>query len=295
MKTNLVLVVLLNLSTMAGATSRVTPQGIFGEDNRQEIFSVSADWQEISNSIAGKVTAEHITNHQSYWQLEGVPLKRRVCPATRFADQVTVPNCSGFLVKPNILVTAGHCMTKPEDCSQNYWVFGYALKNETDLIYQKVNPEQVYRCKSVLASRQEGFGAVDYAIIELDRPVTDRKPLTLGFHTPIQTGQTVAMIGHPSGLPMKLTDGASILNIKDNDRTIETDLDLFHGNSGSPVIDVNSKEVIGITSNGHADYTKDQEKLCKTPILCKPESNCHLSAASRITNLLSEPIFKEQR
>jgi V8-like Glu-specific endopeptidase len=295
MKSSFICSLLIVLTTTTYAASGFKPKATYGEDNRQEMYASTADWQEISKAIAGKVSFEHITDHKGYWQLEGLPLSRRVCPAVRFAEQVTVPNCSGFLVRPNILVTAGHCMAKAEDCSQNYWVFGFALQSQTDLNYQKVSPDQVYNCKKVIARRQEAFSAVDYTIIELDRPVVNRTPLVLGFHLPVAIGQTVTMIGHPSGLPMKITDSASILGVTNLDRTIETDLDLFHGNSGSPVFDTNSKEVIGIMSNGHSDYIRDEEKLCKVPKICKPEDKCYLSAASRVTNMLVEPIFNEQK
>jgi S1-C subfamily serine protease len=295
MKASLVLSLVLGLPLATSASSFFEPTVIFGDDNRQEIYSVATEWQEISNSIAGKVSYEHITNQGGYWHLEGVPLNRRVCPSNRFSEQITVPSCSGFLVKPNILITAGHCMRNPEDCSAHYWVFGYALKSATDVDYQKVDSNQVYRCKSVLARRQEDFGAVDYTIIELDRPVVNRQPLPLGFHTAVRAGQSVIGIGHPNGLPMKLADGATIIEIADENRTLATDLDQFQGNSGSPIFDANTREVIGIASNGHADYVRDQEKLCKIPKICNPGDKCYLSASSRVTNLLVEPIFADQK
>jgi hypothetical protein len=102
----------------------------------------------------------------------------------------------------------------------------------------------------------------------------------------------VTSIGHPSGLPQKFIDGASIIQLSDAERNIDTDLDAFQGNSGSPVFDASTGVVIGITSHGHADHVRDPEKLCKIPKICMPGDKCYWSASSRITNLKDEPIFK---
>jgi V8-like Glu-specific endopeptidase len=296
MRTSLLFMGLLIVNTITvSALTKIEPNVLFGEDNRHEVFETDPEWQEIAQSIAGKVTYDHIIDHKSYWELQGVPLNRRVCKENRYAEQVTVPSCSGFLVKPNILITAGHCMRTPEDCTNQVWVFGYMLKNAADSDYRKVGADQVYKCKQVLGRRQEDFGAVDYTIVELDRPVVGRKPLTLGFQTAISVGQQVAALGHPNGLPMKFADAASIIAITSNDRSIEADLDQFQGNSGSPIFDVQTKTVIGIASHGHADYVREPEKLCKIPKVCMPEDKCYLSASSRVTNLLVEPIFKNSQ
>ena len=72
-------------------------RAIFGKDDRQELFPSPARWRESGRSIAGKVSADHITDHGSYWELHGDPLSQKECPGNRFADQITVPSCTGFL------------------------------------------------------------------------------------------------------------------------------------------------------------------------------------------------------
>lgn len=279
----------LTLASHALADADFGPKIIFGDDNRQEVYSVAPLWQTISQSIAGKVSIDHIEGNT---KLIGAPLSKKVCATNRFANQITIPSCTGFLAKPNILITAGHCMKTPEDCSQFVWIFGYTLKNETDQTYTNVDPSRIYKCKNVISRRFEDFGAVDYTIIELDRPVVGREPLKLGFDATVSPGMQVTSIGHPSGLPQKLIDGASIIQIVDNDRTLDTDLDAFQGNSGSPVFDASTGVVLGITSHGHADHIRDPEKLCKINKICMPGDKCYWSASSRITNLKDEPTFK---
>ncbi len=265
---------------------------IFGEDNRREVYSAPPQWQEISQSIAGKVSFEHLKSDGS--ELLGVPLGRKVCPSSRFSEQVTVPSCTGFLAKSNVLITAGHCMKTKDDCDKFAWVFNYALKSAGDSRYTKTSPNQIYKCKRVISQRIEDFGAVDYTIIELDRPVEGRQPLRLGFDAIVKVGMSVTNIGHPSGLPLKFVDGATVIRLSDSDRTLDTDLDVFQGTSGSPVFDGETGVVIGINSHGHSDYRHDGPGNCRAVRVCLPGDNCHWSASSRISNLRNEPIFKSE-
>lgn len=271
------------------------PSVIFGDDDRKEMFTVDLRWQELGHAIAGKVSIEHLSKKGDGWELQGVPLSKRICSANRFADQTIVPSCSGFLVKDNMLVTAGHCVTSQADCDGFAWVFDYKLASEGDQSYINVKGDQVFRCKRIVSRRLEDFGAVDYAILELDRSTSPRVPMKMGFDLPLTVGQTVSSIGHPSGLPQKFIDNATVVEIKDNQRTIATDLDSFQGNSGSPIFDATTGLVIAVTSHGHADHIRDPEKGCKVPRICLPGDNCHLSSSSSINNLKNEPIFQNSQ
>ncbi|MEY4615506.1 MAG: hypothetical protein RJB66_466 [Pseudomonadota bacterium] len=291
--TSLIFVIFSFYAATSISQSLFQPNVIFGDDNRQEMYSTSPFWQQIGQGIAGKVSNEHIQTSGSDYTLSGTELNRRVCPTNKFADQITVPSCSGFLATPTHLITAGHCIKSQADCDNYTWVFGYQKQNETDKQYTQIKRDQVYRCKKIQSRKFENFGATDYAIIELDRPVENRQPLQLGFDTVPYPGMQVTSMGHPLGLPMKFIDGASVIQLVDNNLTIATDLDAFQGNSGSPVFDATTGVVIGITSHGHADHIRDPEKNCKIVRVCMPGDNCHLSANSSITNLSGEDVLKK--
>lgn len=284
----------LSSGVFASIDFNFSPLAIYGDDNRQELFLTAPQWKEIGRSIAGKVSVDNIVNHNSYYQLEGILLGRKECPSNRFANEITVPSCTGFLVKPNMLVTAAHCMKTQEDCNNFYWVFEYVLTNAGDSNYTKVEANRVYKCSKVVSRVYNNFGDTDYAIIQLDRDVENRKPLALGFDFPIALGQALINIGHSNGLPLKFKDAAKIINIKSNQLAFESDMDTFHGDSGSPIFDANSGLVIGITSSGHADHFHDGSNTCRQLKVCKPSDNCHWSTTSRISNLKNEPIFKTQ-
>jgi V8-like Glu-specific endopeptidase len=264
---------------------------LYGEDNRQEVFSTANLWQNISESVAVKVSIEHIIQSGNSLALSGAPLSKKVCAYNRFSDQITVPSCSGFLAKPNVLVSAGHCFRSQEDCDKFVWVFAYKLKSSSDKDYTKIDVDQVYSCKRIISRQYADFGAVDYTIIELDRPVKNRQPLKLGFDHPVYPGMKVTSIGHPSGLPLKFADSATIIRISDANRTLDTNLDEFQGNSGSPIFDAETGIVIGIASHGQADHVRDPKTNCKIPRVCIPGDNCYWSSSSRISNLKNEAIF----
>lgn len=289
---------IFSLNSMAQVlqtTQNDNPFGLFavyGEDNRIEPFNAGAMEFELSKSIAGRISLEHLQVVGGNYQVTRTTLGAEKCRKNRFAEQTLGPSCSGFLVHPDILVTAAHCMTTADKCSDNVWVFDYALKNATDQTYKIIPQKNVYKCKQVLARRYSDFGNVDYTIIQLDRPVTDRNFLTMDFSHDSPSLQTPTFaVGFPSGLPLKITPGGRVLK-NDNPYAFDTDLDIFQGNSGSPVFDQNTGKVIGITSHGHEDYTRDKgDPTCKIPKVCMPGDNCYLSTASRVSNL--EDDFKK--
>ena len=75
-----------------------------------------------------------------------------------------------------------------------------------------------------------------------------------------RVGTPLVMIGHPSGLPQKISDKAKVLAIRPNGFT--TDLDAFQGNSGSAVFNASNGELLGILVNGNEDYRHNSSLNC---------------------------------
>jgi hypothetical protein len=111
---------------------------------------------------------------------------------------------------------------------------------------------------------------LDYAVIKLQRPVTNRAPLTYRTTGKISQSQSLVVIGHPSGLPTKITDGGKVtLNVE---RTkFSTNLDTFHGNSGSAVFDAKTGIIEGILIQGKTDYLPHD---LKNPNSCMIVNKC---------------------
>lgn len=138
--------------------------------------------------------------------------------------------------------------------------FDYKLKSEKDATVGDIPLSQVYTCTKIIGTELNDFTKKDWALVELDRPVTGRRPLKLVNSKP-QKDDEVFVIGTPSGLPLKVATG-KVLAKRIN--FFRTNLDTFTGNSGSPVLN-NQNEVIGILVRGNEDYYET-------------ENQCHLSS-----------------
>ena len=182
----------------------------------------------------------------------------KLCPGEKFKGQPAAVTCSGFLVGPDLLVTAGHCIQNTKDCSKVSWVFDYKVKEKTDRADVMVPAENLYRCRRVIDTKLEMTKEVkkDYALVQLDRVVKDRAPLEYRVEGKIDLETPVAVIGHPSGLPQKYSPDATVQK-NDHENFFVTNLDTFGGNSGSAVFNEKTGVVEGILVRGAKDYEKD--------------------------------------
>lgn len=246
---------------------------IYGQDDRVDVIEYGdATFRNKAKSVAGMVRASELqisgttttdrrdpnfirstSREETTFEFDlGRTLERsmNVCPEERFAEQTTLPVCTGFLVAPDVLVTAGHCVPNQNACRDFVWVFDY-LEGTTE-----IPANNVYRCREVLSQRQTLgiFKKIDYAVIRLDRR-SDRAPLQYRRSGRASRGDDVLVIGHPSGLPMKIADNATITVTTPN--TFRADLDTYGGNSGSPVFNQQTGLVEGVLVSGAQDYVRD--------------------------------------
>lgn len=245
------LVCSLNLEAQAAQARTAQPYVVYGEDNRVEAYErpeLKPQTQAVAAMVANKNFAlptllgfqiEAYTAQQTY----------NFCYGQKFEDQPVLSDCTGFLVAPDVLMTAGHCVSNASDCRSSQWVFGYEMSAHEGAP-KEIDRNNVYQCKSIISKSTER--GVDYVVLRLDR-ASERKPLELAPQHVMQVpGSDVYMIGYPSGLPMKIAEGGQILK---NERHLHvTNLDAFHGNSGAPVFDQATNTVIGILVSGANDY-----------------------------------------
>jgi len=215
---------------------------VYGEDDRREPFaypvgSEISTWARSSAMLVGRASlrlepgagyllAPTATLHEAM-KLTGRPL----CAEEPFAEEPVFPTaCSAFLVAPDTVITAGHCVRREDMCPYLAFAFGvaYDLPSRDPSL---LGPDDVYLCKEVL-EQVTIRGGPDYGLVRLDRAVSGRSPLPLRRMGKIADDEELVLIGHPLGLPTKIAAGGGVL---DNapEGLFKASTDSYGGGSGS--------------------------------------------------------------
>jgi V8-like Glu-specific endopeptidase len=272
---------LLLISTPGFSVDKV----IYGVDDRVDLFETSSRYLDWARSTAAMIPKRKLKEtFKDNWQINGGTLKdRNICADERFTDQTAAASCSGFLVADDVIVTAGHCIQRMSDCKNSYWVFGFGIEDQGSDEYKNVDYSNVYSCKTIIATKLDNYNKNDFAVIQLDRPVTDRKPLKVRKRGEIKRGERLVVIGHPTGLPTKVADGAKVRDAN-NEIFFVANLDTFGGNSGSAVFNEKTGLVEGILVRGENDYERHEYRSCQVPKQCTM-SGCRGEDVTKITNI----------
>lgn len=195
--------------------------------------------------------------------------------AEAYRNETSVGEATVFLIGKNLALTAAHAVCQkdsnlidPFKLENTKLVFGYQLNNENQSSTE-FDKKNIYKIKEVVAHNYEKQPCAnvykDWALIKLDRKIQELVPFNLDFSNLPKKGMEVHMLGFPLGLPMKYTGNGKVmkdpLRIEVNDESFHADLDAFRGNSGSPVINKKTNEVIGILSSGSDDFELDSNYL----------------------------------
>lgn len=249
----------LGTAFLAGSLASADEEVIYGDDDRKDVYDQSNSQMmvELARSTAALVKSGSLTPDSSAPGFQKLPTKSfgtayNLCASEPFKDQPNPAFCSGFLVAENILVTAGHCVESQSDCSATSFVFGFSYETENQNVTRIPN-ENVYRCKRLIAQTLNGADDSDYAVIELDRVVTDRTPVKYRSEGKIETSDHLTVIGHPAGLPTKISGGAGVRSNQQSAYFV-ANLDTYGGNSGSAVFNTDTGEVEGILVRGENDF-----------------------------------------
>lgn len=231
------------------------PFAIYGDDNRIDPYATTNPLLlKMAATTAAMIGKEHMKVTGANTTITGKSLGDmfKLCPEERFRNQPVAANCSGTLVAPDLIMTAGHCydMVKA-NCRDYSWVFDYRVSKEGQLSVTVPNTK-VYNCKSVVLKEYDMGTNLDHALIKLDRPVSDRSFAKIRATDSIKVKDEVVLIGHPSGLPTKIAPGGFVLSI--GKISFVTNVDAFTVNSGSGVFNAKTGEIEGILSAGRSDY-----------------------------------------
>ncbi len=233
---------------------------IYGVDDRELVTEKSPlSVRKLANSVAMILSSDHLEIGFLRTIINAKSLKENMnmCVSEKFVTRPSISNCTGFLVAPDIIATAGHCFQNEEDCASKKIIFDVDAHNQSKNGYVVLS-KNVYSCKEIIISLLDDDR--DFALIRLNK-ATKREPLKLNLSGKIENSASVFMIGHPLGLPLILSKKSPV---SDNSGAslFKTALDSFEGNSGSPVFNFRTLEVEGILVNGQEDFVQDLDLEC---------------------------------
>ena len=227
------------------------------------------------------MNSAHLKPLEEGWELVTTSFGQdmSLCNDERFFEQPTAAYCSGFLVAPDLVVTAGHCVAD-YNCDKTNFIFGFQMQDSTRAV-EHFSKDQVYQCKKVV-KREQQAKAQDYALVRLDRKVKNYKQLVLRTKRVIEKGDELVIVGHPSGLPMKIANGATVRDFAKDKSYFVANTDSYGGNSGSAIFNRRTLEVEGILVRGYTDFQYDSKNSCMRSMHC-PEDGCDGEEATDIS------------
>lgn len=263
--------------------SRNASDVIYGDDDRRDMYQIQDEnWRRIARSTVALFRNNNVTVQGEWAHLLTQKLGYRLglCEDEPFYNQGSGAFCSGTLIGPDLVLTAGHCITSQGSCYGTSLVFDFAVWSQQNEGINAVPASSVYRCTHLVQHRLEQSGE-DWAIVRLDRAVTDRHPLAINRTEPMVNGTNLVLIGHPSGIPTKIAGGAWVRD-DSNPYFVQANTDSYGGNSGSGVFNANTGMLEGVLVRGHNDYETDPARGCTRSVRCENDG-CNGEDITRVT------------
>ena len=270
----------LSSNESLGTCGAIKQKVVYGTDDRKDYYESTDKLKEVSKSVAALVSSsrliyDDINKEYFHGGYTFEDIKPNLCNNEPFKSQFSLAYCTTFLVAPDIMITAGHCIVDEDECANSNIVFDFKVETSEsaqsgpDVILE----ENVYSCASVIHQESHSNKRyVDFTVIKLDRPVVGRTPLKVRKSGQITTATRTIVMGHPVGLPLKIENNG-IVRDSVGDGYFVSEMDTFQGNSGSPVINSYTLEVEGILIRGEVDFKENIANSCYETKVC-PSGTC---------------------
>jgi hypothetical protein len=227
-------------------------RGIWYGDDRLDFYDIDDEQVKKSADCVTAVCTKNnlIDDNGGFLSLRVKNFGRafNLCKSEPFHRQPVVSGriCTGFLVKEDVIATAAH-FANENNVTDLRMVFGYIMLDPFTPVIQ-IPGEKIYKGTKIIERTYIPRGNIsDWSLVKLDRPVKGQATATLSGDV-IPGRQPVYIMGHPCGLPLKYAPGAKVGDIRET--YFGADLDVYSGNSGSPVFNRDTHEVIGMVVHG---------------------------------------------
>lgn len=270
---------------------------IYGTDDRLQYGQVlGTPYQLWADSTAALINKAKVSCSGGNCALTTTPWTmangNRLCQNVRYRGEPNPGDCTGFLVGPKLLATAGHCPVLGPPCADTKIVFGFTADASGGSVPTSVPERNVYQCIS--NTSKYSTTTEDWSLLELDRVVEGRAPLYVRHDGTPAGGLGLAIIGYPMGIPLKVSPTGEVKSTTTG--VFYHNVESFGGNSGSPVFDRLTGLIEGIhvtPPTSHWTASTDAMGSCVKETVC-PTTGCPgvspaFSGATRI-NLMSDKI-----
>lgn len=185
-------------------------RGIWGRDSRVDYYDI-ADEQIKKNAHCTAVICREdslMDTGNGFFALKVRNYREsfNLCDCEPFHHQPVAAGriCTGFLVKDDLIATAGHCVNE-ENVTDLRFVFGY--KMSAPLTPATGIPQKnIYSGLKLIHRAYDRGSGSDWALVRLDRKVRGQEVAALS-KTEISSDKPVYIIGYPVGLPLKYSPG----------------------------------------------------------------------------------------
>jgi len=254
---------------------------VYGEDDRIDVLVGDANLD--ADCVVALFWANNVVdngNGTSTLTTQDFGTARGLCQGEPFRNQPIGAFCSGFLVAADVIATAG-LYVNTNNVANVRFVFGFRMQN-ANTAQVVINNAEIYSGVQVLGRQEDGNGP-DWALVRINRTVTNHHIAPFRRNGRIPDDQAVHVIGHPSGLPLKFAGEAAVRNNQPAAFFV-ANLDTYGGTSDSPVFNPATHEVEGILVRGENDFV--QQGDCSVSLVC-PTTGCQGEDCTRSTEFAS--------
>jgi len=284
-------------NTSPNTAPHTTERVVYGEDDREEasvstdanlLKLIQADVALIATSVLSKnAWGNYDVKPEQQQPLTFIKGCGFMCSNEPFYNETILANCSGVLVGDQYVATAGHCLTV-SPCSSTYFVFDFKKGSPMS----NISSDNVYTCSRVVASQYTSD--IDYAVIQLDRPVIGRTSIPIRRSGEVALGTPLYLVGHPLGTSMKVAGNASVKMNNGTNGYFSANTDSYNKNSGSMVVNGITWQVEGLLVRGNTDFEPNYTTGCCQSKVCSDTQGCtqsdgtyHYEEVSKVSTFAS--------